>query len=822
MRCHPSQQLITKQVAAAHPNLRDLVASQALACLPWLRLVALAWTLSLLAIKPSDGHEPPPQLAAASPESVGMNGNLLNRIDSLVDAEIQIKNIPGCVVLIAHKGKKVFHRAYGHRQLQPEEKKMELDTVFDMASITKPVATATSIMMLVERGEIRLNDKYGRYIREFNQWGKKDVVIWQMLVHTAGFVPDSPLAEYEDADQIWPNLWKLGLEYEPTTKFVYSDVGFQMLGKLVESVSGQSLDRFTRSNIFEPLGMVDSGFLPPPGHRERSATTEQREGRWMRGEVHDPRSYAMGGIAGHAGLFSTAEDLAIYAQMILQQGEYAGKRILSPRTVAKLLKPIEVAGHQRTLGWDSRSRYSTNRGELMTDAAIGHGGFTGTALWIDPGLDLTVIFLSNRVHPDGSGTANHLAGRIGSIAAAAVVDRASESTNPIAKSLRAIRREPSHPVLPGIDVESRDGFPRLDQNKIGRVGLITNHTGVDRAGRRTVDLMKQAANVDLKVLFSPEHGIQGIRDEKVGDSVDDSTGLTIYSLYGENRKPSEASLAKVDTIVFDIQDIGTRFYTYISTMLNAMKSAAEHGKRFLVLDRPNPLGGQLIAGPVLDEGKQSFVGCHPIAIQHGMTVGELARMFNAELELSLDLTIVPVEHWRRDMLWPQTNLTWINPSPNMRSWTEALLYPGIGILETTNVTVGRGTDRPFEILGAPFIQPKDLAQELNALELPGLQFIPRFVTPQASKHSGKNCGAVDIVVMNANRVRAVEAGIHIATTLKRLYPKRWNREQLNRLLLDDAVLAQIEKGEKETDFRKIYQEELQEFRHRRSRWLIYD
>ncbi len=761
-------------------------------------------------------------LTCASAASVDMDASQLDRIDGLVAESIDRGDLPGCVVLIMRHGQIVFHRAFGHRQLEPERLPMLPDTVFDMASLTKPVATATSIMLLVERGRIRLGDKYGAYLPEFRGGGKDEITIEQMLTHQAGFVPDSPLAEYENPLQIWPKLFALQIDYEPGTRFVYSDVGYQMLGKLVESQTGQSLDAFTRENVFQPLGMAETGFLPADTLRLRAATTERREERWMRGEVHDPRAYAMGGIAGHAGLFSTAPDLAVYANMMLDHGYAHDQQLLSPATVRRMTSPVNVDGNLRGLGWDIRSRYSTNRGELMSERAFGHGGFTGTAMWIDPTYDLAVIFLSNRVHPTGQGMVNPLAGRIGSVAVASIREQAGSSADGDAKSpMSPVRGVPlaAEEVLPGIDVLVRDHFRPLAGQ---RVGLITNHTGVDRNGRRTIDLLQQATDVQLVAIFSPEHGIRGVRDDgHIQNDTDSATGLPIFSLYGELRAPTAESLEPLDALVFDIQDIGTRFYTYISTMKNAMEAAAKHGKKFVVLDRPNPIGGVAVQGPVLDEGQQSFVGCHPLPVRHGMTVGELARMIADESHLQLALTVIPVEHWRRSMLWDATGLTWIDPSPNMRSLTQALLYPGIGLLETTNVSVGRGTDRPFEILGAPYIDEREFARQLRGLSLPGLTFVPRRFTPNASKFAQESCGGVDIIVTDWQRVEPVRAGLAVAWVLRKRYPEHWEIDRLPRLLGDRATFDALRERAPLSAVWAIGVGEVREFMPRRRAYLLY-
>jgi uncharacterized protein YbbC (DUF1343 family) len=535
----------------------------------------------------------------------------------------------------------------------------------------------------------------------------------------------------------------------------------------------------------------------------------------MQGEVHDPRAYALGGVAGHAGLFSTAKDLAIYAQMLLNGGRYAGRQVLGRETVEFMTRSRVVAsGYRRALGWDVRSRYSSNRGELFSDRAFGHGGFTGTAMWIDPELDLIVIFLSNRVHPDGKGSVNRLAGLIGTVAAGAI----TAVSGPAEPCKRAARRICSRQVLTGIDVLRREQFKRLAGR---RVGLITNHTGRSADGTPTAVLLKRAKNLQLVALFSPEHGLFGKHEGRVANGQDPQTGLPVLSLYGERRKPSAEQLQGLDTLVFDIQDIGTRFYTYISTMGLAMEAAAERGVKFVVLDRPNPINGVVVAGPVLDAGRESFVGYHTIPVRHGMTVGELARMFNAERRIGVELEVVRMEGWNRNFFYDQTGLMWVNPSPNMRSLTEALLYPGIGLLETTNISVGRGTDRPFELVGAPWIDGRLLARTLNRAGLPGVRFVPVEFTPTASTHEGKLCQGVDIVVTNRDSFGPVRTGLAIACTLRKLYRDEWQIEPYAKLLGNRSVHEAIKAGACWQSLERLYQDRLAEFRKRREQFLLY-
>lgn len=375
-------------------------------------------------------------------------------------------------------------------------------------------------------------------------------------------------------------------------------------------------------------------------------------------------------------------------------------------------------------------------------------------------------------------------------------------------------------VLPGIDVLVRDDFQQLDGM---RVALITNHTGLSRDGDTTIQLLVDAPNVKLARIFSPEHGIEGKLDIPIiGDGTDAETGIPVFSLYGEMRRPTKAMLADIDTIVFDIQDIGTRFYTYISTMGNAMSAAAEHGVRFVVLDRPNPINGLDVAGPVLDDGLQSFVGFHTIPVRHGMTVGELALLFKRELDLDLDLQVVRVDGWRREQFLDDTGLDWINPSPNMRSLRAALLYPGIGLLETTNLSVGRGTDTPFELLGAPWIDAENFAAKLNALRLGGVSFSAAHFTPDASTYANERCGGIYITITDRRMLQPLTVGFAIAHQLLLDYGEAWETERYIRLLGNKTTLRILLDGNPVDAIRAAYQPGLDKFIARRAQVLLYD
>jgi uncharacterized protein YbbC (DUF1343 family) len=747
-------------------------------------------------------------LPHAEPATVGMDSERLARIDEIVVQGIAEKKMPGCVVCIGRRGKIVLLKAYGNKQLKPATVAMTTDTVFDMASITKPVATATSIMLLVERGQLKLSDKVATLIPEFAANEKGDITIHDLLTHQSGLLPDNPVADYDDGPEgALQKICELKLQSPTGSRFIYSDVNYILLGEIIRRVCGKTVHEFSRDNIFQPLGMNETGYLPSEELRARAAPTEERDGQWMQGEVHDPRAFKLGGVAGHAGLFSTAEDLAIYAQMMLGAGEHNSIRILAPRTVALMTRAYPVAGNLRGLGWDKRSGYSINRGELMSDSAFGHGGFTGTVLWVDPELELFVIFLSNRLHPDGKGLVNPLAGRIGTVAAGAIVDQDRASP-------------PRAEVLTGIDVLQRDGFRQLAGR---RVGLITNHTGRNREGISAVQLLHEAKNVQLIALFSPEHGFEGKLDvSKIGDTQDKATGIKVHSLYGETRKPTPEMLADLDTLVFDIQDIGARFYTYTSTMGEALKAAAEHKKRFVVLDRPNPIGGVAVAGPMLDEGRESFVGFHRLPVRHGMTIGELALLFKEELKLDMELEVIRCEGWKRADAWDATGLTWVNPSPNMRSLTQAFLYPGIGLLETTNLSVGRGTDTPFEVIGAPWLDGRNLAAELNARAVAGVSFVPIEFTPTSSKFANQPCGGINIVITSRDRFEPLRTGFEIAAALRRLYPNDWDAKAYDRLLGNERTLQAILEGKDAEPILESSREGVDRFLRRRSKYLLYE
>jgi uncharacterized protein YbbC (DUF1343 family)/CubicO group peptidase (beta-lactamase class C family) len=797
------------------------------------------------------------QLPQAAPAVVGMSAERLARMDSVIQASINKKELPGAVVLVARHGRIAWRKAYGSRAVEPQREAMTVDTIFDLASLTKIVATTTSIMILIEQGKVRLSDPVVTFIPEMKGGGRDAITIEQLLTHTAGFAPDFDLRErWTGYDEAIKRLYREPLRNQPGARFVYSDINYIALGEVVHRVSGQTLDQFARENIFVPLGMHDTGFNPDARLRSRIAPTEKRRGQmnylgdsgesagaqgeqWLRGQVHDPTSFRMNGVAGHAGLFSTANDLAIFCQMILNGGTYNGTRILSPMGVATMTRPRALAenGSARGLGWDIATSFSTNKGDLFPLGSFGHTGFTGTSMWIDPASDSFVIFLSNRVHPDGKGDVGPLRGRIASIVAGSVMDTTvakarDESAGAAAELLASIARLNSNSartiansspvadaqVLTGIDVLERDGFKQLAGL---RIGLVTNQTGRDRAGRSTIDILFKAPGVKLSVLFSPEHGIRGLADEKVSDTKDEQTGLPIFSLYGESRRPKADQLKDLDALVYDIQDVGVRFYTYITTLGYVIEEAGKARLPVFVLDRPNPINGNDVEGPLADADKLSFTAYHTLPVRHGLTIGELARLYNDERHIGADLRVIKMEGWQRSMWFDATGLVWINPSPNMRSLTEAALYPGVGLLETTNLSVGRGTDTPFEVIGAPWLDGQKLASYLNARRIAGVRFIPVHFTPKSSVFKNEECGGINLLITNRSQFQSVLTGVEIAVALHSLFPADWKIDNYSRLLVNADTLERLKRGEAAAEIARSWEAALDNFRAVRERALIY-
>lgn len=779
-------------------------------------------------------------------------------VDKIIESAIREGTIPGAVLVVGHDDQVIYRKAYGERALEPRREAMTVDTIFDVASLTKVIVTTTAVMQLVERGEVRLNDPVAKYLPEFAQNGKEDITVRQLLTHYSGLEPDlDRKTAWEGKEMAYRMAFAEMPQDPPGSKFSYSDVNFIVLGALVERVSGESLDTYAEQHIFAPLKMTHTRFNPPMAVRagwiEKVAPTQYDENeRMLRGVVHDPTARRMGGVAGHAGLFSTADDLAKFAQALLSGGD----GILSALMVEKMTTPQQPpsAPVLRGFGWDIDSPFSSNRGDLLPVGGYGHTGFTGTSMWIDATTQSYIILLTNAVHPRGKGNAIALRSKVATAVAAALPLTANEKEALRWKSITgyneaqsAARRMSARNgnVKTGIDVLEEHGFdvllgagkiplpakeagsgaPPLVAKK--RIGVLTNQTGVDAEGRRTIDLLAQAPGVSLQAIFSPEHGVTGTLDTThIGDAQDSATGVTVYSVYGGTdaaRRPSIDVLKSLDAVVIDIQDAGVRFYTYETTLGYFLEAAAAAAANVevMVLDRPNPITGSFVQGPVADAGHESFTDYWTLPVRHGMTIGELAKMFNAEKKINARLTVVPMEGWQRGDWFDSTGLEWVNPSPNLRSVTEAALYPGVALVEGTNVSVGRGTDSPFEVVGAPWVKSRELAAYLNARGIYGVRFVPVTFTPAASNYNGQKCEGVNLILTDRNALDAPELGIELASALRKLYPSDYKIERMAELLVNQVAYDALVAGRDPRRMAQDWQDGLEKFEIVRKKYLIY-
>jgi uncharacterized protein YbbC (DUF1343 family)/CubicO group peptidase (beta-lactamase class C family) len=768
-------------------------------------------------------------LAAATLSASAQTFSGAQAIDRAIEDAIAQGKLPGAVLLVGHDGQIVYRKAYGNRAVYPKPEAMTVDTVFDLASLTKVVATTSSLMKLFEEGRFRLNDRITQYIPEF-QGGHSTITIRNLFTHFSGLKPDVPLVPAWSGYQTGMNLaFTDPPDGPPGARYVYSDINFLLLGELVHRLSGQMLNDYAHDHIFQPLGMNETMFQPPASLLPRIAPTERtpKDGPALRGVVHDPTARYMGGVAGHAGLFSTADDLARFAQMMLNGGELNGVRVLSPLTIQKFTEPQSPPDQPilRGLGWDIDSPHSGNRGELFPIGSYGHTGFTGTSIWIDPSTRTYVILLANSVHPVSRGAITPLRGEVATIAAASVGIKTQgvsltgyNETFTAAGVHRDIGRTGS--TMTGLDVLEAQKFqPLLGK----RVGLITNQTGVDRQGRRNLDLMRQAG-VTITALFSPEHGFFGREDRPgIQDSEDPATSVKIFSLYGTTLRPTPEMLRGIDALVYDIQDVGARFYTYETTMAYALEAAAKAGIPFYVLDRPNPITGTRVEGPLLDTNETSFVGYFAgLPVRHGMTIGELARMYNTEKKIGANLTVIGMQDWHRGDWLDSTDLPWINPSPNMRSLNAALLYPGLCLLESSkNYSVGRGTDAPFEQIGADFIGGRELAAYLNQRQVPGVRVYPTSFKPTESNFKGVRIEGVRFVVTNRELFDSTRLGLEVAAALQKLYPGKIDFSASRRLLGSDDVIRRLEAGEDPRSIQQSLMDAVAAFNKLRQPYLLY-
>ncbi|MBW2733776.1 MAG: DUF1343 domain-containing protein [Deltaproteobacteria bacterium] len=734
-------------------------------------------------------------LPRAKPEAVGLVPDLAGDLRTLMSDAVRRKLTPGLVLLVARRGKVVFQHAAGSAAK---------DAIYDLASLSKVVATTPLLLQLVERKRLSLDDVLGKYLPELRGTDKAQIQVRDLLLHISGLhsvvwagkKPSVPQRQLEDKEvAIFERIRRSRLRAPPKVRFKYSDIGYVLLGRLVERLSGKSLPRAARDGLFKPLGMCDTGYVPRGARLRRVVNPWPRADN--RGVVYDPIASRMMGVAGHAGLYGSAEDLSRFGQMVLNGGRLDGRRVLSKATLRLMQRRHHLPGkRQRMLGWHPVT------GVGLSSQALGHTGYTGTFLTIDPVHQLVVVLLSDRTRFEPPRSLMPLRRQVHRLVAGSLL----------------LARRPRIEV--GLDRLVRGGFRRL---KGARVALITNRTAVDRRGRWIVDLLARAPAVQLVAIFAPEHGLKAALDRHLGDGALRRRGqrIPVYSLYGRRRRPTDRTLRGVDTLVFDMQAVGVRYYTYYATMGWAMEEAARRKLRFVVLDRPNPLGGVSMDGPLSSARRRTSTAYHPIPVRHGMTIGELARLYNGERHIGARLEVVRLRRWRRSWRSPRLGWAWRNPSPNIRSWREALLYAAVGLLESTNLAVGRGTESPFNHFGAPWIDGPALADELNALKLPGVFFVPVTFTPKSSVHRGARCGGVRLLVTDVARFRPVQVAVHMALTLRLRYRALWKTKHFYRLFnhkpTTDAILA----GRSAKGIIRGWQAALRRFSQRRQRYLLY-
>lgn len=651
-----------------------------------------------------------------------------------LEQAVKDSGAPGAVGYVGHGGKTLFHEAAGQRTLIPTPVAAKKDTIYDLASLTKAIATTTSVMLLHERGTLDLD----RPVSELLPLPSFQAITPRhLLTHTAGLPPFKQWhMEAHSVDEYIQRIAGLTLASAPGERRVYSDLGFMVLGRIVELLGQRTLDAFALENIFDPLEMAHTRFNPPAAWREDCAATEQCpwRGKLMQGEVHDENAYAVGGVSGHAGLFAPAEDLARFCRGLLE-----GK-LLKRETVEMMVQPGAVPRYPwQVLGWKIDPWAEGSEGYLRSRRAIGHTGWTGTCLWMDLDSAHFAILLSNTPHPDREHRDNATLRRTFFDPVAALCHPATTNAHT------------------GLD---RLAWEEFDSLKGKRVALLTNQCAVDLLGRPILDVLALEPGISVVRVFSPEHGFTGQAEagEQVGAQ---RAPVPIVSLYGDQKKPEPAQLRDIDLLVVDLPDIGARYYTYMATMKDSMAACAAAGVPVMVLDRPNPLGGSVIEGPIATV-TGSLVCCAPLPVRHGMTLGELAMFFKANAADCglVELSVSEVNGWPRAFQAPQCALPWLAPSPNIPSFESALLYIGTCLFEGVNLNEGRGTETPFQVFGAPWLDAKKIVSKLSREDVAGCRLEVVAYTPLSIPGKSKTpiyqdqvCRGVQIHVESAAAAR---------------------------------------------------------------------
>ena len=624
--------------------------------------------------------------------------------DAWLAEAVRQSGAPGAVASVGRNGRAVWTGTFGLRQRVPVQEPVDLETRYDLASLTKVVATTTAVMLLAESGRLDLEAPVSDWIP---LKGLDRFTLRHCLTHTTGLPAYRDLKnEVKSPVSMLEQITALQPEAPAGTRREYSDFGFILLGLVVEQAAGDRLDYFCAEHIFEPLGMGNTGFRPDPEARKTCAPTEQDRwrGRLVRGEVHDENAWAMGGVAGHAGLFSTVGDLTHFCEALL------GGRLLKPETLQTMIRPQWDFYPWQGLGWWLDPPMDWVNGFLLSRRAFGHTGWTGTSLWLDPETGGFVILLSNSCHPDRNRRDNRTLRKIFHLGAGLYL--APDRTN----------------AIPALDLLQRDQFAVLRKRR--GIAVLTNTAAVNAWERPLTNLFEEF-RVPVKIWFSPEHGLK--RQAEAGEFVksDRIAGVPVISLYGKQQRPTVEQLREIDLFVVDLPDVGTRYYTYPHTLLECLTACAAAGVPVMVLDRPNPLGGEILEGPVA-EPPFSPVCWGPAPVRHGMTLGETAEWFRTWKKLRpLKLEIRPCGNWRRELMFPACGMPWQAPSPNLPRPESALAYTGACLLEGTSLNEGRGTENPFLQFGAPWLDPERVLEMLDVAVMSGFSAQPVTYIPRS-------------------------------------------------------------------------------------------
>lgn len=667
-----------------------------------------------------------------------------------------IKNsAPGAVAYVGKNDEILFFDSVGKCTILPSEEEMKKDTIFDLASLTKVIATTTSVLLLYQQGKLNLSDPVSKYVSipNFSKFS-----IRHLLTHSSGLIGYEEW--YKDIfsfEDILIRLSKIELLFEPGTRHLYSDFGFMLLAHIVELIVGEHFHLFCKNNIFSKLSMNTTFFIVPEEYKNRCAPTEKCmwRNKIIRGEVHDEHAYAMGGVAGHAGLFSTAEDLSRFCRGIMH-GYILENDVVEEMATCRIIPnyPWQV------LGWKTDPFWESIEGQLPFRSALGHTGFTGTCLWWDRMSGYYAILLSNSCHPSRKTRDNRKLRKTFYNSVALLI--APEKIN----------------VHCGIDVLLRDDFKPI---KNSSVALFTNTSARNIVGQTALDIFSTVENIKLKYIISAEHGLQLSEEAGESDRQKQWKDKQIIDIYSKDMRIEwQQILKRIDWVVIDIQDIGSRYYTYIYSLFQLMKICNKYHKRMLILDRPNPLGGEIIEGFLPDKEHIGEVCWGNVPIRHGLTIGESAlylKQTNAELK-SLELSVIKMDGWFYDLQYPNLDLQWFSPSPNIPSFESALCYVGTCLFEGTNISEGRGTQYPFQIIGAPWLNSNlilsSLSEKFNeGFDIKTCSFKPISIPGKATnpKYLNELCNGLHLKVKDFNQARPFMLSLELLRLIKLHHPE---------------------------------------------------